>query len=292
MKNIEIGIIGNGNHFKKNIKPVIIKLNVFKKENILTKKNNKEFFYKKFDIIYISNQTQFHGKTIIKCLENNFNVMCEKPLFLNKKELKKIVDLANKKKLLVFECFMYRFHKAFDFIKKKIKNKKINFVYSAFKIPSLKQKNFRYQKKQGGFYWDTATYPISLDTLLFNEKKIKNKKNILVKKNLTQGCIIQSKGNLTKIYKWGEGQKYENYIEILCDDVSFHIKKFYSKNINEKIKVEIYKKNSLTSEKFFYDDHFKNMFIYVIQNYRSKEIRKIELKNIIFHNDRMLKFEK
>ena len=94
MKNIEIGIIGNGNHFKKNIKPVIIKLNVFKKENILTKKNNKEFFYKKFDIIYISNQTQFHGKTIIKCLENNFNVMCEKPLFLNKKELKKIVDEA------------------------------------------------------------------------------------------------------------------------------------------------------------------------------------------------------
>ncbi len=289
---INLGIIGNGQHFKKNIKPVLIELDIYKQKNILTKKNSKEFYKNKYDIIYISNQTKFHGKTIIKCLENNFNVMCEKPLFLNKKELKKIINLANKKKLLVFECFMYRFHKAFNFIKKKIKNKKINFVYSAFKIPSLNKKNFRYQKNQGGFYWDTAAYPVSLDTLLFNEKKIKNKKNILVKKNSTQGCIIQSKSNLTKVYKWGEGQKYENYIEILCDNVSFYIKKFYSKSINERIKVEIYKKNSLASEKVFYDDHFMNMFEYIIQKYKSKVTRKIELENIIFQHHRMLKFEK
>ena len=86
---INLGIIGNGQHFKKNIKPVLIELDIYKQKNILTKKNSKEFYKNKYDIIYISNQTKFHGKTIIKCLENNFNVMCEKPLFLNKKRVKK-----------------------------------------------------------------------------------------------------------------------------------------------------------------------------------------------------------
>ena len=100
---INLGIIGNGQHFKKNVKPVLTQLNLLKKKNILTKKNNIKFFKKKFDIIYISNQTKFHGEIIIKCLEMNFNVMCEKPIVINKLDLKKINTLAKKRKLLVFE---------------------------------------------------------------------------------------------------------------------------------------------------------------------------------------------
>ncbi len=116
---LKIGIIGYGKHFKKNIEPVLRKLKVFSKKNILDRRDQQVFFRKKFDIVYIANQTKYHEEYIIKCLEHNYNIMCEKPFVLRNFNLRKILKIANSKNLLIFECFMYRFHKVFYDIKKK-----------------------------------------------------------------------------------------------------------------------------------------------------------------------------
>ena len=77
--------------------------------------------------------------------------MCEKPFTTNIKKFKKILNLATKKNLLIFECFMYKYHGAYKLLKKYLK-RKIKFVYSAFKIPSLNKDNFRYKKVMEDFF--------------------------------------------------------------------------------------------------------------------------------------------
>ena len=52
--------------------------------------------------------------------------MCEKPFTTNIKKFKKILNLATKKNLLIFECFMYKYHGAYKLLKKYLKKGKLN----------------------------------------------------------------------------------------------------------------------------------------------------------------------
>ena len=98
MKKKSIGIIGAGKHFVEKIFPVlsnsifyeiggIMRKNnkPFKKIPILTEKN---FFKKPFDFVYICCPNNYHEKYILKSLNSNFNVICEKPFLIRKKKIK------------------------------------------------------------------------------------------------------------------------------------------------------------------------------------------------------------
>ena len=91
----KIGIIGAGKHFKKNIYPILKKSKFFKISTFLKykKKNFKGytfesedvFFKKNLDFVYIATPNSSHDKYIIKSLEANFHVICEKPFVIKKK---------------------------------------------------------------------------------------------------------------------------------------------------------------------------------------------------------------
>ena len=116
---------------------------------------------------------------------------------------------------------MYIYHPVFQYIKKVIEDKKygkLHYVISNFRYPSLQKNNNRYKKKEGdGFFYDSASYLISLENYLFNKISVKNikflsqkiKKNVDLKGNI---FINSVKGN--RFYFWGEGQNYSNNIEI------------------------------------------------------------------------------
>ena len=103
-----IGIIGAGKQFKEKIFPIISKNSIFKIEGILRKSNKpfknipilkeKEFFKKTFDFVYICCPNYNHEKYILKSLNSNFNVICEKAFIIRKKNLNRILKLAQKKK--------------------------------------------------------------------------------------------------------------------------------------------------------------------------------------------------
>ena len=176
---------------------------------------------------------------------------------------------------------MYKYHKVFNFLKKTLNKKKILNVYASFKFPALKKDNFRYKKEHGGFFWDSAVYPISLDTFLF--KKVNNK-NIAVSNFYKNSCsihgnIIQKNKGFQKIYKWGSNQKYENHIELICKDCTIFINKFFTKFSKEKIYLQIFsqKQNKVF---IFKDDQFKNMFLNVFKNYKKKLFKLNSLKEI------------
>lgn len=105
------------NHFKSKILPSIQSNKKIKIVSILTRKKNrdlkvkkvnwyrdKEKFFQneKFDFVYISSINSKHYSNVKFALKNNKNVICEKPISLNKKQLKNIYKIAkkNKKKIL------------------------------------------------------------------------------------------------------------------------------------------------------------------------------------------------
>ena len=288
MKVKSIGIIGAGKHFVEKIFPIISENSSLKIEGILRKSNKhfkrfpilkeKEFFKKKFDFVYICCPNYNHEKYIIKSLNSNINVICEKPFIIRKKNLNRILNLAKKKNKLIFECFMYSYHPVFKYVKKLIRSKKfrkIRYVISNFRYPSLKKNNNRYKPNEGkGFFNDAASYLVSLESYLFENRYLggfsKTKK--IKKKIDLRGYIFLDNGHQSRHYFWGEGQNYTNNLEIFFDDATIHIDKFFSKAKKDAITLKIFKQNNKII-KFRPIDQFKLMFEQILKNYERKKFK-------------------
>jgi len=72
----------------------------------------------KVDAIDICVPTPFHKPYIIKALEGNKHVFCEKPLCMNMDEAIEIKDVVRKTDRVLMVGYLYRFHPAFQFVKK------------------------------------------------------------------------------------------------------------------------------------------------------------------------------
>ena len=285
-----IGIIGAGKHFVEKIFPLISDNRTLKIDGILRRRNKpfkkipilkeKEFFKKSFDFVYICCPNYNHENYILKSLNSNFNVMCEKPFIIRKKNLNKILNLAKKKNKLIFECFMYSYHPVFKYIKNLIRSKKfgkIKYVISNFRYPSLQKNNNRYKVNEGrGFFYDAATYLVSLESYLFENHHLggflKTKK--IKKKIDLRGYIFLDNGHQSRHYFWGEGQNYTNNLEIFFDDATIHIDKFFSKARTDEITLKIFTKNNKFI-KFKPIDQFKIMFEQILKNYKKNKFKSL-----------------
>lgn len=62
------------------------------------------------DIVYIGTPNTCHYENILSCLNNGKSVLCEKPMVLNEKQAKEVIELAEKKNLFLMEahksCFI------------------------------------------------------------------------------------------------------------------------------------------------------------------------------------------
>ena len=142
----------------KKIIPVGIfsqKIDLIKKNKYLKKTKifctKKEFLSdKNYETVYISSVTGSHYKNCIDALNNNKNIICEKPMGLNPNQVKNIYKLAKIKKLYVHEIFQYLFHPLFlrikDILKSNILGNLIN-IESKYTVPindkkSLRKKSF------------------------------------------------------------------------------------------------------------------------------------------------------
>ena len=121
--------------------------------------------------LYISLPNSFHHEWSIKSIENNKNVLVEKPATLNLKQAHNINLSLKDKNLFYGEAFMYRYHPQINLLLKIIKNNEIGNLVSlksSFGINLLTKKKF----------------------FFFNKKKKINPQNRLFNKELGGGCIL------------------------------------------------------------------------------------------------------
>lgn len=114
------------------------------------------------DIIYNSLPNSLHAEWTIKALEAGKHVLCEKPLAMCASDVEKIINLSQKKNLIVMEGLMYRHHGQIDFLKSLLKEiGPIHTLKMSFHTILPAGENIRWSKELGGgALWDLGCYVV------------------------------------------------------------------------------------------------------------------------------------
>ena len=160
------------------------------------------------DTIYCALPNHLHYEFSKKALENDKNVIIEKPITANSKELEDLIETANKKNLMIFEAMNLHYTPAFLSLKEDLKKlgdiKIVSFNYSqyssrynAFK-EGIIQPAFDYTKS-GGALMDLNIYNIHLMVALFG-KPLKVNYMANIEKNIdTSGIITLDYGSFKAV---------------------------------------------------------------------------------------------
>ena len=204
MKKLNWGIIGLGNIAQKfseafaetsNAKLLAVasknsqKIENFKKQFSI----EERFSFKNYedlinchdvDIVYIALPNLFHFRWISECIENNKNILVEKPATQNFNEAIEIKKKLINKEIFFGEAFMYRYHPQITYIIDLIKNETLGDLISmksSFGINILTKRKFLFFKKKrkiskhdrrfnkklgGGCILDLGCYPTSFSLLI------------------------------------------------------------------------------------------------------------------------------
>ena len=300
MKKINWGIIGLGEIAQKfsegfkettNARLLAIsskdskKLEKFKKNFLIEEKfafKNYEdlIFCQDVDIIYIALPNSLHHFWVIKCIENNKNILVEKPATIKISEMEDIDNKLLSKKIFFAEAYMYRHHPQIKILIDILKNEKLGNLIS---IESSFGKNLLTKKK----------------LFFFNKKKKIDLQNRLFNKKLGGGCILDLGCYTTSfslfIFSLMYELSYKNFkIKNISRemgesgvDVNSKAELEYKNGLNSTIKAsfkeDIGNKSVITGDKgsvILNDTWFGNLNIIKIINKKSKEIESKQVRNI------------
>ena len=81
------------------------------------------------DVVYIGTLHTVHLQLVKQAMEHGKHVLCEKPLAMNVKETKEIVEFARQKKLFLMEAIWTRFFPAYVKLREELEKGTIGEVY-------------------------------------------------------------------------------------------------------------------------------------------------------------------
>lgn len=104
--------------------------------------------------VYIPLPPALHYEWGKKCIEHDKNVYIEKPFTCCLADTYTLVEFAKSKGKVVFENYMFLYHKQLDYIKRLVFEKKIlgdmRLIRINFSFPQRRKNDFRYKKILGG----------------------------------------------------------------------------------------------------------------------------------------------
>lgn len=301
---LTIGIIGNYNIAVKFARECNFVNGVTVSGVFLSDDRNKEMFdnnlivddldklIDKSDAIYISTQPNNHYAEIKLALQKNKHVLCESPITINTKQFNELIDLANRKKLILMDSIKTAHSIAYQRLLLLVKGGVIGDVVSIDSVcTSLKSANPISWDSSFDSWGPTALLPIFQifgtqyeDISIFTKKE--NDNDIFTKiafkyhdsvASIKVGNGIKSEGELiisgTKGYAYVPAPWWKTeYFEIRYEDANEN-KKYYFKNDGEGIRYEI----------IAFQDLIKNRTNYY---YTSKDISKkiVELREHVVEN--------
>ena len=130
---------------------------------------------KNIDVVYISTPHCNHYEYIVKSLQNNKHVLCEKAITVNGGELREVIKIAEEKNLIVMEAmtlFHMPLYKKLSDIIQNGKIGKIKMLQVAFGSLKEYDVNNRFFSKElaGGALLDIGTYALSFTRYFLSSK--------------------------------------------------------------------------------------------------------------------------
>ena len=271
----KILILGYSSFFKRRVSKSLNKIKNL--EVFICSKSNKinhkqRIFYndyeealkdKPYDFVYISLINSMHYLYAKKALELKLNVIIDKPITTSFNDTKRLLQIAKKNKLLLWEMIIFNHHKIFNKIIKIFHGiKNIDYIYSSFNAPFTESTKKLITIKKNVNH-DMGPYLAAMDRIFFN--KSLNKKIILKKgfqKNLmTKLNINISSKNLQYYGQFCIRKAYESKIIFGSKKIMVEIPvQAFALSANKLIKIKILKKNKI-SYLSLKDDYIKRSFL-------------------------------
>jgi len=109
-----------------------------------------------------------HFKLAKEALLHDKHVMIEKPITSNSREALELIELAEKRKLVLMAGHTYEYHPAVDFLREIIRNGDLGDIYSI----DADRLNLGLYRPDVNVIWDLAPHDISIILALINEKPV------------------------------------------------------------------------------------------------------------------------
>lgn len=132
---------------------------------------------KEVSVIYIATPHNTHAELSIMAMNHGKHVLCEKPLAVNKKQVKAMIEASKRNNVFLMEGMWSRFNPAIKKVKQLIEDGEIgnlSYLYADFAFYGLnRDENSRLLNPElaGGSILDIGIYPIFLSYLLFGKPK-------------------------------------------------------------------------------------------------------------------------
>ena len=129
---------------------------------------------RQIDAVYISMINTMHKEAVIKCLNAGINVLCEKPIGINKSELEEMIVCAKSNNVFLMEALWTNFLPAVRKAKEWIAAGMIGEIKSitadfGFRVPTRKGRHFN-KSLGGGVLLDVATYTVGIPLSIMGRK--------------------------------------------------------------------------------------------------------------------------
>jgi hypothetical protein len=204
-----IALIGFGKWGKTLYKSI---KKICKIKYILKSKDNLNKVLKNIQWAVVATPDRTHYKILKKLIDAKINIFCEKPLALNHKSARRLIDLAKKSKIKIYVSDIENFKN------KKIKLTDKNYIYRS---KEKKVKNYDFLRKL--FYHDIY--------LLYPKLKVENIKKINYFKSLYTAQILILSKYKTFFFTYELGKKKSHKI----NNISLKSKKNYINIMMKKV---------------------------------------------------------
>lgn len=227
------------------------------------------------DTIYIASPNALHYKQAKYFLENNKNVIIEKPLMTEAKHAKELLEIAKKNKLFIFEAISNVHTPNFKFIKEylpklgKIKLVQANYSqyssrYDIFKEGKTKPNIFN-PEFSGGALMDLNIYNIQLIYNLFGKPNDVNYFPNIREGIDTSGILVMDYKDFKTVSSTAKDSESFSYFQVQGDKgyiisrgPTNELKSLYIKTADEEFEIDYNLNHRLHAEIVAFGEIFKN----------------------------------
>jgi len=244
------------------------------------------------DAVYIPLPNSMHFEWVKKALYIGINVLVEKSLSCNLKQVKELNHLAKEKNLVLLENFQFRFHSQLNYITKLLDKGTIGDIRvfrSTFCFPPFPSTdNIRYKKDLGGgALLDAGAYPIKLSQLILGSN-LEVTSSVLnygedKEVDIWGGVFLRQKqGNLFSQIAFGFDNYYQCNVEIIGSKGKLYTNRLFTakEDFTPTLVLETNEKG-LQNIELESDNHFRNMLLYFKELFSNKNMREEEYVNNI-----------
>lgn len=159
---------------------------------IVTFDLNRILVDKEVKLVIISTPTNLHYDLVVQSLNNNKNVLCEKPLSNKESEVVECYDLAKKNKLVLLCAFNRRFDPQIIKLKNDVESNKVGKIHQITTISrDYPYPNINYLKISSGIFHDCVVHDIDFINWIVSDIPI----NVYVTGNIVKSKELND-GNL------------------------------------------------------------------------------------------------